>query len=378
MICPLTDEEIKKQCRTHLEKHPWLDDPEILVLKHDDQDTNFVVTFSWPYEAIVQHRAWLDFFLESKTITVPKVDRLLEYGFYGILVTEKFGGQTLRQVMNGTPLSDEHADLIADTLQELRESVRPFENNKVTPLGQWTVQGHMFPEGETARVVDTVDEMASFLTGRFRRAVGNQVLLPPLEDGVFSYGNLSPDSIKLLSNGRLAFVDFNQSCMGPRWWDWYALAVSCEDKDFVDPLLSALKRKGLIVDEESSGVMDDLHRWYGLYGTVADIEEWKAILRASKTSNSTSPQTSFGTTQSRPHSPVSAPTLANFSSMITRPRPHSPVSMDNPPTLPLPPLAHDDSTSEEDDALLTAELTDKELIEESHNDKEQKQWIKML
>ncbi|KAE9396888.1 hypothetical protein BT96DRAFT_92502 [Gymnopus androsaceus JB14] len=279
MICPLTDEEIKEQCRVHLEKYPWLDDPEILLLKHNGQDTNFVVTFSWPYGAIQleQHRAWLDFFSESKMITTFKVDRLLEDDLFGILVTEKLEGQTFRQVMNGTPLSDEHADLIADTLQELRESVRSFENNKVTPLGQWTVQGHMFPEGETARVVDTVDEMSSFLTERFQRAVGNEVPLPPLEDGVFSYGNLSPDSIKLLSNGQLAFVDFSQSCMGPRWWDWYALAISCEDEGFVDPLLSALRRKGLIVDEEFSGVMDDLHSWYALYGTVADIQERDAI-----------------------------------------------------------------------------------------------------
>ncbi|KAE9396890.1 hypothetical protein BT96DRAFT_92546 [Gymnopus androsaceus JB14] len=306
MNCLLTDEDIKKQCKIHIKKHPMLD--KILVLKHNGQDTNFVVTFSWPYGAIVQHRAWLDFFSESKTITVPRVVRLLEDGFYGILVTEKLGGQTLRQVMNGTPLSDEHADLIADTLQELRESVRPFENNKVTPLGQWTVQGHMFPEGETARVVDTVDEMSSFLTERFQRAVGNEVPLPPLEDGVFSYGNLSPDSIKLLSNGQLAFVDFSQSCMGPRWWDWYALAISCEDEGFVDPLLSALRRKGLIVDEEFGGVMDDLHSWYALYGTVADIQERDAIF--SKTSH-----------------------------VITRSRPHSPVSMDNLPMLPHPPLA---------------------------------------
>ncbi|KAE9396887.1 hypothetical protein BT96DRAFT_1021084 [Gymnopus androsaceus JB14] len=305
MNCPLTDEEIKEQCRTHLKKHPWLDDPEILVLKHNGQDTNFVVTFSRPYEAIV--------------------DRLLKDGFYGILVTEKLEGRTFREVMNGTPLSDKHADLIADTLQELRESVRPFENNKVTPLGQWTVQGHMFPDGETARVVDTVDEMASFLTERFRRAAGNEVPLPL--------------SRMLLSNDRLAFVDFNQSCMGPRWWDWYALAVSCEDEGFVDPLMSALERKGLIFDEEEFGdVMDDLHRWYGLYGTVADIKEWEAKLKAAKASNSTSPETSFVTTQSRPHSPVSAPTL--------------------------PPVAHDDGTSEEDDAPLTSELNNKELVDD--------------
>ncbi|KAE9396885.1 hypothetical protein BT96DRAFT_977231 [Gymnopus androsaceus JB14] len=277
---------------------------------------------------------------------VPKVERLLEDGFYGILVTEKLEGQTLREVMNGTPLSDEHADLIANTL--------PFENNKS--------KGTCFLKAKLARVVDTVNELASFLTERFRRAVG-EVPLPPLEDGVFSYGNLSPDSIELLSNGQLAFVDFNQSCMGPRWWDWYSLAVSCGDRGFVDPLKSALKRKGLIVDKEFSGVMDGLHRWYGLYGTVADIEEWNAILRASKASNSASPQTSFVTTQSRPHSPVSTPTLADSSSVI-RLRPRSPVSVDN---------LRRFHPFEEDNAPLTSKPNDNEF-KESQNDEEKKRW----
>ncbi|KAH7913090.1 kinase-like domain-containing protein [Hygrophoropsis aurantiaca] len=221
--------------------------------------------------------------LTSQNIRIPKAYGIITDGLWAMLVMEHISeGETIRVYMRrtGTPsLPAELADTIVSALAEIRMALGSRVTGKVTPHGEWIVKGTMFPDNETEKIVDTVEDMAAFLTDRFRRAgvevgvgdSGATTPMPPSMPMLFAHGDLSSNNILLLPDGRLALIDFGMSCFAPPWWEWYALIRSSEGDDFFEPLFEAMKRKGMVVYEEFMEACDKLCLWYVRFGTVADM-----------------------------------------------------------------------------------------------------------
>lgn len=81
-------------------------------------------------------------------------------------------GETFRHYMdrNKVDLPADIADNVADFLVKLRGILQPI-GDKVTLSGEWEVQGAMFHDNETFKLVTTIRNMALFITIASERRV---------------------------------------------------------------------------------------------------------------------------------------------------------------------------------------------------------------
>lgn len=276
---PFTEKEIKRQCKIYRETHQR-DRPfkNFVVLQLDGRDSKYGVkmAISFCVNQLEQERDWMKFLsnnVDSKKIVVPKAYGIIEDKFWALLVMENISsGETIRQYMDreGGDLPADVADTIASTLVELRNILRPI-SDMITPRGGWTVQGTMFRDNETSKLVNTVQDMAVYITDRFDKAGVSRADLPPLWPMVYTHGDPSSRNFMILPDGRMVFLDPGMSCFAPVWWEWYAFEFSSESEDYYVPLMKAFKKHGLVVSEESRGVLDIFRIWYWRYGCYTDL-----------------------------------------------------------------------------------------------------------
>ncbi|KAH7909560.1 kinase-like domain-containing protein [Hygrophoropsis aurantiaca] len=292
---PFTTEEIKEQCKTYQKITPFdctTAPPNYVVLKKNGQNSRYSakMEFGVRTEQLEQEYSWMDTLastLTSQNIRFPKAYGIVRDDLWAFLVMEHISeGETVREYMHrtGTPsLPAELADTIVSALAEIRTALGSRVTGKVTPHGDWIVKGTMFPDNETGKIVDTVEDMVAFLSDRFRRAgvdvengdsgAATPTSMPPSLPMLFAHGDLSSNNILLLPDGRLALIDFGMSCFAPPWWEWYALMRSSDGDDFFEPLFEAMRRKGMVVYEEFVEACDKLCLWYARFGSGVDIYE---------------------------------------------------------------------------------------------------------
>lgn len=83
---------------------------------------------------------------------------------------------------------------------------------------------------------------------------------------MFCYGDLSPDSEKILPVGRIAFVDFGMSFWGPQFWEAFVLTIAPYSTDFLDPMLKAFERRGLRIEPKVGQQLNEFRTWHSVYG----------------------------------------------------------------------------------------------------------------
>ncbi|KAH7904444.1 hypothetical protein BJ138DRAFT_1106822 [Hygrophoropsis aurantiaca] len=91
-------------------------------------------------------------------------------------------------------------------------------------------------------------------------------VLSTLGERVFTHGDLSPNNIKRLPDGRLGLFDFGMSFFGPGWAEPYAVLIAGEDEQYAKPLREAFKRVGMDIGADLQIELWGFRRWHFVLG----------------------------------------------------------------------------------------------------------------
>jgi aminoglycoside phosphotransferase (APT) family kinase protein len=96
---------------------------------------------------------------------------------------------------------------------------------------------------------------------------GNETALPR-DEIAWNHGDLSPFNLKLLDDGRVAFIDLAMAFWGPPDWDLFALFICSYDRGFVEPLERAFHEKGLRLREDRKEMYLRFMIWHAQKGNA--------------------------------------------------------------------------------------------------------------
>ncbi|KAF8587575.1 hypothetical protein K439DRAFT_809994 [Ramaria rubella] len=285
---PFSELEIKEQCKSYRDaKLGGLTMRNFVVLKKDGIDSQYAVKMAWardivglnPLQSELDWMHHLKAHHDSKKVTFPTGYGIIKDGIWGLLVMQNLPGPTIWEEMGEGeyPLSDKTANDIAAVLQELRENTKLRDNlpspTALTPSGCWNPQGHIFPpDGEGGRLLDDRLDYQEFMSYRMKEASCNESIIP-LTESIFTHGDISPHNIKRLPNGSLGLYDFEMSFFGPGWSEAYALYAADEESKYGEPLMKALIRCGMGIDEDTRRELDNFRFWFAKLGGAVAREE---------------------------------------------------------------------------------------------------------
>jgi hypothetical protein len=260
---------ISAMCEAHLGTRFGSDTPRNFLRISESLCAKFTGVYD-KYE-IEREYGWLEYFktrVDPARVVIPRpIGPLILTEQLAILVMEYVDGEPVEVRMKSEKgFSDHDADKIAEAYTYLRSVIKP-KADELCPTGAWPLQGYIFPPfGEGGLMKSTQSELKAYFDDRLTRAYDNVPTTLPWTDYLYAHGNLSPRSLRLLKDGRVAFLGQRMALFGPHDWDLMALAASGFDREFVRPIIEALKRKGLQLESDRFEKYREFLMWHGLLG----------------------------------------------------------------------------------------------------------------
>ncbi|TFK43941.1 kinase-like domain-containing protein [Crucibulum laeve] len=221
---------------------------------------------SWGEEDLKYEHAWLEYMAsnaDSKRVVVPKPHGpVITHGDLNLLLMDFIHGDSIAMhLKDGHVLDKEVADKICDAYLALREI--PPQPDKLCPTGWWPIRGRIFtPDNDGGLILESPLAFSEYMDDRLMQAHDGKTTALPQTEVVFNYGDLSPNSIIQLPDGRISIVDLGMALWGPTYWDLYALIICPYKEEFAAPMKKAFARRGLMIDPTTEEMLWKFTVWH--------------------------------------------------------------------------------------------------------------------